>query len=129
MTMSRLDLIFKVGAIVLTVVALAMLVAPAAIGTLFGVDSSSGGDFLARRYGASGMAALAAALWTAPSGNARLTVLIALAAWFAFQAIVVIAGLATSLVAPVGLVAAVSDSTLCAASLAAARSVMKSSDA
>ena len=92
MTISRLDAILRLAAVVLAAVALAMLLAPAAIGSLFGVDSSSGGDFLARRYGASGMAALAAALWMAPGDNARRTVLIALAVWFAVQAVVVLAG-------------------------------------
>ena len=121
MTISRLDAILKLGAVVLAAVALAMLVAPAALGSLFGVDSSSGGDFLARRYGASGMAALAFALWMAPGNNARRTVLAAMAVWFAVQAIVVIAGLATSLVSPLGLVAAISDSFLCAVSVVAAR--------
>ena len=121
MTISRLDAILRLGAVVLAAVALAMFLAPAAIGTLFGVDSSSGGDFLARRYGASGMAALAAALWIAPGDNARRTVLIALAVWFAVQAVVVILGLATSLVSPLGVVAAVSDSLLCVAAVLAAR--------
>ena len=65
MTIARLDAILRVGAVVLAAVALMMLLAPAAIGSVFGVDSSSGGDFLARRYGASGIAALAAALWAA----------------------------------------------------------------
>lgn len=126
MTIARLDAILRVGAVVLAAVALMMLLAPAAIGSVFGVDSSSGGDFLARRYGASGIAALAAALWAAPGGNARRTVLIALAAWFAVQAVVVIAGLATSLVSPLGLVAAISDSFLCAASVLGARWVSRS---
>ena len=85
MTISRLDAILRFGAVVLAAVALAMLFAPAAIGSLFGVDSSSGGDFLARRYGASGMAALAAALWTAPVDNARRTVLIAVAVWSRYR--------------------------------------------
>ena len=57
----------------------------------------------------------------APGDNARRTVLIALAVWFAVQAVVVLLGLATSLVSPLGVVAAVSDSTLCVAALLAAR--------
>ena len=121
MTILRLDAILRLGAVILAAVALLMLLAPAAIGSLFGVDSSSGGDFLARRYGASGMAALAAALWSAPGGNARQTVLIALAVWFATQAVVVLIGLATSLVSPLGVVAAASDSILCVAAILAAR--------
>ena len=121
MTIPRLDAVLRAGAVILAGVALAMLLAPATIGSLFGVDSSSGGDFLARRYGASGMAALAAALWTAPGDNARRTVLIALAAWFAVQAIVVVIGLATSLVSTLGLVAAISDSLLCATAIVVAR--------
>ena len=121
MTISRLDTILRLGAVVLAAVALAMFLVPAAIGSLFGVDSSSGGDFLASRYGASGMAALAAALWMAPGDNARRTVLIALAVWFAVQAVVVILGLATSLVSPLSVVAAVSDSILCVGAILASR--------
>ena len=121
MTISRLDTILRLGAVVLAAVALAMFLVPAAIGSLFGVDSSSGGDFLARRYGASGMAALAAALWMAPGDNARRTVLIALAVWFAVQAVVVILGLATSLFSPMSVVAAVSDSILCVGAILASR--------
>lgn len=70
------------------------------------------GDFMTRRYGASGLVGLGVASWLATIRPAAPAILGGLAGWFFVQAIVAIAGLMAGTVATIALIPIVSDLVL-----------------
>jgi len=116
-----LALLLRAAGIVLVVVGIAMLIAPSAIATLFGLDVGAGGEFMTRRYGAAGMVGLGVALWLATGRTAPSAVLGGVAAWFFVQGGVAIVATLSGTISGVAWVTVLADPILGVASLLLAR--------
>lgn len=110
---STIRLLLRFAAVVLLATGVAMLIAPSGIAALFGLDAmGAAGDFMTRRYGASGLVGLGIASWLATTRPAAPAILGGLAGWFFVQGVVAIAGFMAGTVGPIALIPIVSDLVL-----------------
>lgn len=120
--------LLRVGSVILVGGGIAMLVAPSMAAALFGLEIGPGGDFMTRRYGASGTIGLGVALWQSQHHTAPSTVLAGLAAWFFVQGGVALVALAGGTVSAFALFAAGVDLALGSGALVLTRKRRSATD-